>query len=162
MSRSEITLAEEKNRDNRIVAYWLINYEERKKDYELKRKEIIEASPSTMHEIARNKWTISDPTGRKGQKLAELQETEKWLSFVDEVERRLPWKMQIILRLRREGRFLSGNWVIYAQRRYVEEIAVITGKKEEDVWVSESRIKQFWSKILEYSARLAGKKGLLS
>jgi len=47
------------------------------------------------------------------------------------------------------------------QRKYVEKVAEMLNKSEEDVWVSEETIRRFWDKIVNYTARLAGKRGLL-
>ena len=161
----EISLSEEKARDNRIVSGWLLNYHERKKQYEQKREEILHSSTnSTYRETPGRTTAITDTTARKGQELARLKNTEQWLDLVEELERRLPRKMKIILRLRRECKLSSrkrGYWIFYVQRKYVEEIAAATRRKEEDVWIGEHAIQKWWERILEYAARLAGKRGLL-
>jgi len=163
---AEIPLDEEKVRDNQIITEWILHYHERKRKYNQRREEILESSRgSQISEVpGRTKYKTSDTTGNKGQKLADLSKTERWLAFIEELERRLPWKMQIIMRLRQESRYSrtwGGYWIIYVQRRYAEELAALFRKRVQDVWVSEESIRAYWRMILEYAGRLAAKKGLL-
>lgn len=154
-------LDEEIRRDNRIVAGWLLDYPQRKQAYEHRRQEILYSSSASAMSKAPARAGISDTTGRKVALLAELETTERWLKLVEEVERRLPWKMQIVLRLRRESRYVQGRWKAYAREQYTAEVAAATKKRESDVWVGEESMGQFWRRVLEYTARAAGKKGLL-
>lgn len=155
--------------DNRIVAGWLLYYHERKQEYLEQREAILHSSPPCLSDaMPGSKNAVSDPTGRKGQKLADLQETERWLALVEEVERRLPWKMQIFLILRRECRFNTKNrpgrpsWVPVVQRRFAQELAARLNKAEEDVWInSPATFHEMWDRIVNYTARLAAKRGLL-
>jgi len=173
--KGEIPLDEEKARDNRIVAGWLLHYHERKREYEQKREEILHSLPPALPDTpsgSRNQ--IGDPTGRKGQKLADLRETEEWLALVEEVERRLPWKLRLVLQFRREatarrGRIGTGRyrgrpaWIPYVQHKYCEAVAKRAKKQQEDVWIeSPSVFSEWWGRILDYAARLAAKKGLLN
>lgn len=155
--------------DNRIVAGWLLYYHERKQEYLNQREAILHSSPPCLSDaMPGGKNVVGDPTGRKGQKLADLQETERWLALVEEVERRLPWKLQIFLRLRRECRFSKSGgrgrptWVPYVQRRFAQEVAARLNKQEEAVWInSPATFHEWWDKIVNYTARLAAKRGLL-
>lgn len=156
--------------DNRIVAGWLLYYHERKQEYLNQREAILHSSPPCLSDAmpGGKNVVVGDPTGRKGQKLADLQETERWLALVEEVERRLPWKLQIFLRLRRECRFSKSGgrgrptWVPYVQRRFAQEVAARLNKQEEDVWInSPATFHEWWDKIVNYTARLAAKRGLL-
>lgn len=91
-----------------------------------------------------------DPTGRKAAK--------------EEVERRLPLKMQIFLRLRQELRHYRGRqgWTVAMQRRYAQVLAKRTGKGEEECWIEDhTTFWRWWIRIVEYTARLAAKAGLL-
>jgi len=160
----EIALEEEIKADNVVVTGWLLYCKERKREYEQKKEMIINSSFSDRFSEVPGKAYISDSTARKAVKLAELEKTEKWIELIEEVERRLPWKMQLILRLRRESKYsrrFKGYWRVYVHMKYVEKIAAILNKNGEDVWVSEETIRRFWDKIVNYTARLAGKRGLL-
>lgn len=154
----------EVKRDNRKVAGWLLFYEERKAEYEKQREAIIESSPPCFLDAVPGENAVTDPTGRKAVNLARLHETEKWLRLVEEVESRLPLKMQVFLRLRREYRYRRGRngWVAPVQWRYAQEIARILGKNPEDTWVeSRTTFYYWWDRIVDYTARLAAKRGLL-
>ncbi|GAV24792.1 hypothetical protein ciss_07250 [Carboxydothermus islandicus] len=151
-------------KENRKVANWLLFYEERKAEYERLREAIIESSPCLTDAVPGGKNAVSDPTARKAVELARLQETEKWLQLVEEVENRLPLKMKVFLRLRREYRYRTGRngWIAPVQWRYAQELAKILGKNPEDTWIeSRTTFYYWWERIVEYAARLAAKKGLL-
>jgi hypothetical protein len=159
--------AEIKN-DNRIVAGWLLFYHERKQEYLEQRELLLHSTPKPEGPGSGQTYRISNPTASKAAKLADLQETEKWLALVEEVERRLPWKMQIFLILRRECRFNTKNrpgrpsWVPIVQRRFAQELAARLNKAEEDVWInSPATFHEMWDRIVNYTARLAAKRGLL-
>lgn len=151
-------------KDNKTVSSWLLYYPERRKEYWCRREEIIHTSAPLYDIVPGGKNKIGDPTGRKGQKLADLQETERWLELVEEVERRLPWKMQIFLNLRREYRYARGRqgWTAAVQWRFSHEVAERLGKRPEDAWVeSRNTFTRWWDRIVEYTVRLAAKNGLL-
>lgn len=156
--------AEIKN-DNRKVAGWLLYYHERKQEYLAKREGILHSSGPTLSDaIPGAKNAAGDPTGRKGQKLGDLQKTEQWLNLIEEVERRLPDKMAIFLKLRREYRHARGRngWVAPVQHKYAQEMANLLGKKHEEVWIeSRTTFYYWWERIVEYTARIASKRGLL-
>lgn len=151
--------------DNKIVSAWLLYYHERREEYLSLREEIIcSSSPGLAEVMPGRKNMTGDPTGRKGQRLADLQETERWLALVEEVERRLPWKMKVFLKLRREYRHARGRqgWTSAVQWRFSQEVAAGLGKKPEDAWVeSRNTFTRWWDRIVEYAARLAAKNGLL-
>jgi hypothetical protein len=155
----EETLDKEAREDNRIVAGWLLYYHERKRDYENRREAILHSTPRP-YEVSGGTNYISDATGRKGQKLADLREIEEWLALVEEVERRLPWKMQILLRLKRTykrgARGRPVRWIIAL--KLSEEISERTRK---DYSIGPDAVDEWWQKVVEYGARLAAKRGLL-
>lgn len=155
----------EMREDNTTVSAWLLYYPERREEYLRRREEIIHSSTPRLPEgVPGGKNIAGDPTGRKGQKLADLQEIERWLELVEEVERRLPWKMQVFLNLRREYRHARGRqgWTAAVQWRFSQEVAERLGKKQEDAWVeSRNTFTRWWDRIVEYTVRLAAKNGLL-
>lgn len=153
--------------DNKIVAGWLLYYQERKKNYFNRRSEIIHSTaPRPQGNVS--EACVADKTACQGVKLAQLQETERWLALVEEVEQRLPCKMQILLRLRREYLYNTKkgpgrpSWVPVVQRRYAQELAVQLKKAPEDVWInSPATFHEMWDRIVNYAARIAAKRGLL-
>jgi len=140
-------LEKEIKEDNRVVAGWLLFYHERKKEYERRPQQ----APGRAY--------VSDPTAGKGGKLADL-EAGAWLALVEEVERRLPWKMQILLRLKQKHRIgVRGRpvrWIIA-----LELSEEVSGRLKKDYSVGPDTIDDWWKKVVEYAARVAGKKGLL-
>ena len=159
-----MTLDVEVKNDNRIVEGWLLWYHERKSEYLSTREAILHSSSNTsIHEVI-SEGEVSDPTGHKGEKLAESKRTEEWLKLIEEVEMRLPWKLEIFLRLRREYRYASGRngWVAGVQWKFAQEVAKQLGKKPSETWVeSRSTFWSWWNQIVDYTARLAAKRGLL-
>jgi hypothetical protein len=157
--------------ENLKVAYYLLNYHLLKREIKREREDIIHSSVSMQDKLPVKSNIAGDPTGRKGSKLADMR-TNEWLELVKEVERSLPWKLQLILHLRRKVlgrrvRIRTGRdkgrpaWVPYVQRKYAEEAARRTGRREEDLWVSDRTLKAWWGRIVDYGARVACKKGLL-
>lgn len=162
------TLDELHKRENKKVAAWLLYYEERKIEYEKLREEILLKAPSGPASACHQEAYIADPTGRKVEQLSKLKETEEWIKLIEDVEKKLPWKLQVVLRLRREARHRKGYsrgrpaWIPYVQHRYCREIAMREGKNIEDAWVnSPDTFTTWWNKIVEYTAREASKRGLL-
>lgn len=163
-----LTLEQEVRNENRVVQGWLLNYRTRKEEYCRSRGDVLFASPQPPDGMPRGSET-SDPTERKGNILAEMNEKDGlWLDLIEEVQERLSWKMQIVLKLRREAAYIRGKergrpaWISYVHVKYCEEVAIKTGKQLEDVWVDRERtISDWWFRIVEYTARLAAKKGLL-
>ena len=164
-------LVREAKDENRVVAGWLIHYHKRKEYYDQCREEVLYSTPQPPEVVTCPINQNSDTTGKKALALATFDEnTGKWLALVEDIEEILPWKMQIVLKLRRETMhrpYKSRDrgrpaWIPYVQVRYAEEVAKRTGKAPEDVWIERPRtFIEWWNRIVEYAARLAAKKGLL-
>lgn len=145
------------------MAGWLLHYDERKADYLRRRANALLGSNSRLS-LAPGHSSIGDPTGRKGERLLDLEAVGQWLELVEEVEVRLPQKMQVYLRVRRDYRSCIGRrgWVSQMQRQYAAEMSKVTGKQVEMVWVdSRQTFWVWWERIVEFGARLAAKRGLL-
>ncbi|MCL6590672.1 MAG: hypothetical protein K6U80_12030, partial [Firmicutes bacterium] len=161
-------LEQEIRADNRIVEDWLLWIIERKQSYFNYKKEITESlGTGNIAVEVKPKNKVSDPTATKGLKLssAEIQRMKEWIELVEEVETRLSPKMQVFLKLRREHRFASGRngWTASVQLKFADELARLTHQKPEDTWIqSRNTFTLWWSKIIDYTARLAAKRGLLT
>lgn len=155
-----ISLGDEIKNDNKIVSGWLLYYHERRRHYESRREDIIHSTPRPEGPSGGQTFAVSDATGRKGQKLADLQETEKWLALIEEVERRLPWKMQILLRLKQKHRIGARGrpvrWIIA-----LELSEEVSRKIKKDYSIGPDSVDEWWHKLIEYAARMAAKRGLL-
>lgn len=161
-------LEQEIRADNRVVEDWILWVIERKQSYLNYKNEILEShrAPNVAVDLKQKNKT-SDPTATKGLKLSslELQKMEEWIQLIEEVETRLSPKMQIFLKLRREHRFASGRngWTASVQLKFANELARLTHQKPEDTWIqSRNTFTLWWSKIIDYTARLAAKRGLLT
>lgn len=160
--RKENSLEQEVRDDNEKVERWLLWHEERQADY-ARRYELIMAGRAKPEGIPGTGY-ISDPTASQGIKLARLNKLRKQLELVEEVERRLAPKMQVFLRLRRKYRYRRGRngWVAAVQHEYCAEMARLLGKQERDVWIeSRNTFNGWWNRIVDYTVRLAAKRGLL-
>ena len=151
--------------DNKIVANWLLWINERKINYILRWDEILNSENHELQlAVSSNRSGTSDPAGAKGIKLADLQEVERWIKLIAEVEEKLPWRKKIFLQLRREYRFSSGwnGWTAAVQYRYAHRITEILNVKPEEVWVDNRRtFSIWWNEIVDYTVRLVCKRGLL-
>ena len=177
-------LIREAKDENKVVADWLLHYPKRKAAYEALKDAFAYpggVAPADRLPISTNR--MSDPTARIAIQLvtgeivpAEDLDEEQWLwlRVVEDVERALPWKAQVILRLRREvvhkqGLIRKGKyrgrpaWIPYVQHKYADELVKRTGKKLDDVWVdSPQAFTNWWGKIIDLAGRVAAKRGLLS
>lgn len=180
------SLEQEVSKDNRIASGWLLWVDEREADMKQHREEIIYASaghlsPAGVTVIGKGQrasmvpgktWEVpyistkpsSDTTGNRGTILGDLQDCEEWISLIREVEKRLPWKMQIFLLLRRECRHNVGRkgWVAYVQYHYCHKVAQRLKKKPEETWIeSRNTFTAWWQRIVTYTVVIASKRGLL-
>jgi hypothetical protein len=154
--------------DNKRVAAWLLEKNERKAGIEVRREEILKSPSLGIPKIPSRGVKVSDPTGFAALKLTELMEAERWIAVIEEVERRLPDKQRIFLELRREAGHLRGDirgrpaWVPYVQCKYPLVMAERTGKKVAEFYISHpNTYTTWWNRIIEYTARIAAKRGLL-
>ncbi len=156
-----MTLDQEVKKDNKVVSGWLLYYHERKQSYNQRREAILYGSARPKDSGVPGSPYISDTTARKAEKLATLdEETGVWLVLVEEVQRRLPWKLQILLRLKQKYRTgVRGRpvrWIIALELS--EEVSRRTRK---DYSVGPDAVDEWWNKVVDYAGRLAAKKKLL-
>lgn len=157
-------LEQETKRENKLVAGWLLYVDDREAAYIRRRGDAL-TTPSNWPKLTGGSRgnNVSDPTAARAGG-AYHAETEQWIAIVREVEQRLPEKMQVFLRLRREYRSCIGRrgWVATMQREYAKVMTQLTGKDVEVFWVDgRNTFGLWWDRIVEYAARLAAKKGLL-
>lgn len=161
--------------ENKKVSDWLIWYDVREKERIIhnlaERGNIINGANYRLSSNGGIYPSIpSDTTGLKGERVIELfeeDEDSEWISLVKGVEKKLPAKMRLLLKLRRECRYTKSikgrpGWIPYVQRRYAEEIAKRKGISEEEVWIERPQtFTEWWSRIVDFTARCAAKRGLL-
>lgn len=152
--------------DNKIAANWLLWIYERKREYATVKEQLLESSDFSLKiAVPSNRSGVSDPTGSKGIKAAHIDEMVKWFKLIAEVEEKLPWRKRIFLQLRREYRFAAGRkgWTAAVQYQYAHRVAEILNVRPEEVWIDSRRtFYEWWNEIIDYTVRLACKRGLLA
>jgi hypothetical protein len=146
------------------VAEWLLYYDDRKAEYEKRRQDILCRMGVGPVKVFDAKEAISDPTGKKIEQLSSLENTEKWLRLVEDVEERLPWKLRTFLRLRRKYRHYRGmyGWTKKVAYEYAKEAAARDGKSIEEVLITQRlTLWRWWQRIVDYTVREAIRRGLL-
>jgi len=101
---------------------------------------------------------VSDAVGQKGAQLGDLQEAERWLELVAEVEQRLPWKMQILLSLKRKYKVgVKGRpvrWMIAV------ELSQEVSKRLNKNWcVGVDSVDKWWQRVVGYGSDSCCQKG---
>ncbi len=150
-------------RYNGTVSHWLLFVEDEKVALDDRRDDLFNGD-SPHDNPGSSRSGISDKTGSTGTRLAALEPKERWIQLIEEVEQKLPPKMQIFLRLRREYRGYQGRqgWVTPVQINYAQQVAELEGKRPEDVWIESRRtFYVWWNRIVTYTAVIAAKSDLL-
>ncbi|MTI82601.1 MAG: hypothetical protein FH756_01620 [Firmicutes bacterium] len=149
-------LDEQIKKENRIVAGWLLFYHDRRREYLDQREGIIHSSGPCLSDVVPGGANItSDTTGRKGQKLADLEVTRQWLKLIADVESRLPADLKVFLRLRQEYRYCRGRkgWTASVQWRLADELNIEVETRQ--------NLHTRWNRIVDITARMAAKRNLL-
>ena len=159
------SINDEIRQENKTAADYLLFYYEYRERYEQMRQLIIDSSPTLiLQDVSASNKPITDPTGRKAVELvAKFETLGKWLQVVEEVEQKLPPKLKVFCQLRREYRYAGARgWTALMQVHYPEAMAKATGGRAEEFWVdSERTFRNWWRKIVNFTARLAAKRGLI-
>ncbi len=157
-------LAEIKS-DNEEASSWLLYYPVRRRQYYQDRLELLGSTPSSEIRV---KTGPGNQTMQKALRMSALDHVEDWLKIIELVENVLGEKKLVFLKVRREAsyiqdRFVRGRpaWVVYTQHHYANEMAKKYQSQPEKFWLSERTLKSWWQEIVELTARLALKKGLL-
>ena len=159
-------LDQEIKAENQLVSDWLLFCPDRKTELLLIRENILHSSSLPDRNGRCKSNAISDITANKGIKLGDL-EMQKWVELIEEIELDLTWQKKIFLRLRREYRYEQRGyggkgWVYHVQYKYAEEMAEKTGKGIEECWIDDrGTFWRWWNRIVNNTARMAGKRGLL-
>ena len=163
----EKPLQTEAKKENRIVSDWLLYYHERLKEYK-EYKEGVAIYPNQAISDEGHGSNISDPTQRIVLKRLDFKYNPEWFDVVEELERRIPEKQKVFLKVRREAKDKHANyrgrpaWVPYVQCRYPIEMSKLTGRGAEEFFISQPRVfYDWWNRLVDYGVRLAIKRGLL-
>lgn len=153
-------------RENEVAAGWLLWYEDRLAAYRERREQVLySSSPCLSSTVPGGKNYVADPTGGKGGKMADLDNSDeaRWLRLVHEIEQKLSTREQVFLRLRRKYRRRRGRngWFAAVQWEYPHEMAQLTGRKPKEFWVSHpNTFTQWWHRIVDKTVREAIRRGL--
>lgn len=150
---------------------WLLNHEERKKELQGKKEEIMASCLSSIsysQEPKSDTNRVHDSVANTVIKLTDIKliKLEKEIQLVDDVLRLLSLEKRTFLQLRQRYNNTWGGrhkYNAYAkiQHEYAETMSGLTGKEVEDVWKSERTLKAWWEEILNMTVRLALKRNLL-
>ena len=158
--------AQDMRTENRIVSDWLLYYHERLGLHRERQSKVSYYQSPQAGDGIRAQGRVSDPTAQRAIKLAEID--TRWFDLIAEVEMMLPEKQRVFLDVRREalhlrdGRRGKPAWVAYVQCKYPLVMSQKTGRPIECYYVSTpSVLFDWWNKIVDYTARLAIRKGVL-
>lgn len=165
------TLRDELEAYDRKVAGWLLYHEERKKELQGKKEEIMASCLSSIsysQEPKSDTNRVHDSVANTVIKLTDIKliKVEKEIQFVEDIIKMLPLEKRVFLRLRQKYNNTRGgrhryNAYIKIQIEFAEEMSRITGMSEEEVWKDERTLKAWWREILDIAVRLALKRNLL-
>ena len=152
--------------ENRIVSDWLLYYPERLRQHEEQLASVTFLSSPSLSDDIQGTGGTSDPTARVAAQ--RLKYDSAWFDLIADVERSLPEKQRVFLECRRQALKQHGGrpgrpaWIAYVQCRYPLVMAERTGRDVEHYFIGrEMTLHQWWERIVDYTARLAAKKGLL-
>lgn len=142
-------------RDRRIVADWLLYYEERKARYDDQCLNVIHARGDAFSAPMVMRSEMSDPTQQKAMALldASLRGYHEWIIFVESLESTLPSSFLQLLSLRRtvprHARRKRGRpaWIPYVQQQMPGSTS--------------SNLARQWQLLLDCAVIVAAKRGLL-
>lgn len=152
-------------KDDELASDWLLFYSDKRRQFYIDKMDLLNSSNAPK---SGGRSGISKPTEQRIVRMSGLLKDEAWLELLEVVEDSLSERKKIFLSVRREAAYMEGNnergrpaWVVYVQRRYAEEMALVYGGKPEKYWVAETTIKEWWNKLIVLAARAAAKKGCL-
>lgn len=156
-----MALDKEIRADRRVVAGWLLWCNEREQQYRERREEILHSSPPPLSSRLPVQLGPGDTTGKKGSALADIAQAEKWIELVREVEARLPWKMQLLLALKRKYRHGGTKGRPVRWRIALELSEEVSRRLRKDWYIGEKQVDRWWQRILDYTVILAAKRGVI-
>lgn len=161
-----MTLEQARRAENRKCEDWLLFADDRAKMLRQQRDEMLVPSSISRDGMPGAPLFVSNPTMNTALAVASLplDEAEAWLDLMRLIETGLPTHLQVFLDLRRQTRHCRGNkgWVGFVQSRYPVVMEKATGKPAKEHYVAHrSTFTEWWHDIVEITARLAIRKGML-
>lgn len=157
----EISFEEEIKRNNQIVTVWLLYYEDIQSEYNriIKSKLVYKMDDSmdlreilNLNKLPSIKFVYS------------FSNMVKWLALIENIEKKLPPKLNVFLMIRRSLRNNRGRrgWTSSLQWKFSEEYALLMKKQPEEVWIEDRNTwTRWWDKVVDYTVRVALKNNLL-
>lgn len=140
--------------DAEKAEYYLLFFNDELKKYENIVQDIADETPQPSGNSGGTTYKIGNPTLDKILSIEREYPDYVWIEAVKLFQRMQGEKKLIFLRVRREaasqpqiGRGRKG-WVVYTQRRYVEELAKRFVMAEVNAWHSETTIKKWWQEMI--------------
>lgn len=157
-------LGDDLKHENKIAAWWLLHYAERRKIYMEARKSftVLKATAIGMPRGS----DIGFPTERKSEQLMNLEMDRLWLMTVEDAERCLSEKKRAFLEFRRRAEGMEfqrqdvgrPGWVDYVQARYADWHHRRYGG---DYVPTDRTLRNWWHSIVDLTVRIAIRRGCL-
>jgi len=150
--------------DKKDAEYYLLNYEKELKSYLDEKEEFMHYKEHRDENTGGGRSGVGNPTEQtvmKGIQFDSTYSCYRWLKAVEIVQRGLGERKNIFIKVRRESERLHHigkgrkGWVVYAQRRYAEEMEKRFIVPE--VWVNEKTIKKWWQDIIDRTVFVVNK-----
>lgn len=152
--------------DRKTAEHFLLHYEKELANYNNAKDEFMNYREERDENIGGGRSGVGKPTEEKALREIAFErqyEGYRWLKAVEIVQRGLGERKNIFIRVRREaernnlyaiGRGRKG-WVVFAQRRYAEEIErrfIVA-----EVWIGERTLQSWWQDIINQTVFVANK-----
>ena len=152
-------LASDMQDDRKIAERFILNFEAEQKKYDMAKRDFLESQKSNIEKVGGKGNMPGNPTQAQAIRSAQYDldnPSYLWLKAVEIALRTFGERKRIFISVRQEaaqkGCYNEGRpgrraWVVYAQRRYSEEIS----KRFLNAhgWLAERTIKAWWAQILD-------------
>lgn len=150
--------------DKKDAEYYLLNYKKELQSYLDAKEEFMHYKAERDENTGGGRSGVGNPTAQavmKGIQFDSTYSCYRWLKAVEIVQRGLGERKNIFIKVRRESERLHHigkgrkGWVVYAQRRYAEEMEKRFIVPE--VWVAEKTLKTWWQDIIDRTVFVVNK-----
>ena len=152
-------LANDMQDDRKIAERFILNFEAEQKKYDMAKRDYFESQKRNVELVGGKSNLPGNPTQAQAIRSAQYDEDNPsylWLKAVEIALRTFGERKRIFISVRQEaaqrGCYNDGRpgrraWVVYAQRRYSEEIS----KRFLNAhgWMSDKTIRLWWSQVLD-------------
>lgn len=149
---------------DKLAAEWLLQYHERKKEYQRRQAENCMLSAVRYNGLPHGNG-VGRPTETKGLLVVEMEKIQAWLQTIENAESTLSEKKQAFLDFRRRAEHLDftrevgrPGWVDYVQVKYADWHE---RNYDTDYLPSKKTLHLWWNEIVNVTVRIAIARGCL-